>query len=128
VGRGAGAAVALSGGKPTAPVTPPTALGGVLPGTGPTLTEKPDATSAAHAVPVAIDAGVVAATPPDAAAAAAIVTPPGDKPHPHKPPGTPVKPPGPGVGKPPVDPPPGTPDTPKEPKEKEIKDPFKTGG
>jgi serine/threonine-protein kinase len=130
VGGGAGAAVALSGGRSTTPAA------GVVPapGVAPVLMEKPDATSAAHVAPaavVAVDAGVAVAAPPDAAVPAVVPPTVTEKPRPKKPPpGTvvPAKPPGTGETKPPPGTPPANPDVPKEPKEKEIKDPFKTGG
>jgi hypothetical protein len=130
VGGGVGAAVALSGGKPT---PPPAASAVPVPAITPTLLEKPDATSAAHAAPVAVDAGVAIAATPDAAAAG-VATPPAtpttEKPK-HRPaPTTPVKPASPVETTTPPVTPPANPDLPKEPKEKEkeIKDPFKTGG
>jgi len=129
VGGGVGAAVALSGGGGSKASTSTT-----TPGVAPTLLEKPDATSTAPA-----PAGHVVAAPPDAGSVVAVPTPPVDeKGKPGKPklprPGPGAKPPTPGgETKPPPPTPPGKggetkPPPPDQPKEKEIKDPFKTGG
>jgi hypothetical protein len=128
VGGGVGAAVALSGGKaPAAPVAP------AGPAAVPALTEMPDAPPAAVVpavvTPDAAVAAVPAAAPVPDAAPAVVTPPPATRPG-HRPrPTPPATPPGTTPATTPTTPA-ATPTEPppKEPKEKEIKDPFKTGG